>query len=91
MSVFNGFHPSIQFTYETESHSKLLFLDVLIIRDGQSIETCVYRKSTNTDIDIHLNAFAPIQWKRNTLKTLAYRSYLICSNDHYLTLEPKYL
>ena len=91
MSVLNGFHPSIQFIYETELHNNLLFLDVLIIRDGQSIETCVYRKSTNTDIDIHWNAFAPIQWKRNSLKTLAYRSYLICSNDHYLTLEPKYL
>ena len=55
MSVLNGFHPSIQFTYEAESHKNLLFLDVLIIRDGQSIETCVYRKSTDTDIDIHSN------------------------------------
>ena len=34
-----------------------------------------------------LNSFAPIQWKRSTLKTLVYCSYLICSNDHYLTLE----
>ena len=30
-------------------------------------------------------------WKRSTLKSLVYRSYLICSNDHYLTLEMKYL
>ena len=34
-----------------------------------------------------LELFASIQWKRSTLKTLVYRSYLICSNDHYLTLE----
>ena len=91
MSVLIGFHPSIQFAYETESHNKLLFLDVLIIRNGQSIDTCVYRESTDTNIDIHWNCFAPIQWKRSTLKTLVYRSYLICSNDHYFTLEPKYL
>ena len=71
MSVLNGFHPSIQFTCETESHKKLLFLDVLIIRDGQSIETCGYRKCTDTDIDIHWNSFAPIQWKRNTLKNFS--------------------
>ena len=91
ISVLNSFHPSIQFTYETESNNRLSFLDVLIIRNGQNIETCVYRKPTNTDIYIHWNSFAPIQWKRSTLKTLVYRSYLVCSNDHYLTLELNYL
>ena len=50
MSVLNGFHPSIQFTYETESNNRPSILDVLIIRNGQSFETCVYRKPTNTDI-----------------------------------------
>ena len=39
MSVLNGFHRSIQFTYETESNNSLSFLYVLIIRNGQSIET----------------------------------------------------
>ena len=33
MSVLNGFHPSIQFTYETESNNRLSFLDVLITRN----------------------------------------------------------
>ena len=59
MSILNDFHLFIQFTYETESSNRLLFLDVLIIRNGQSIETCVYRKLTNTDIYIHWNSFAP--------------------------------
>ena len=39
MSVLNGFHPSIQFKYDTESNNRLSFLDVPIIRNGQSIET----------------------------------------------------
>ena len=91
MSVLNGFHPSIQFTYETEFKSRLSFRDVVIICNGQSIETCVYRKPTNTGIYIHWNSFALIQWKQSTLKTLVCRSYFICSNDHYLTLELKYL
>ena len=34
-----------------------------------------------------MELFGSIQWKSSTLKTLVYRSYLICSNDHYLTLE----
>ena len=55
MSVLNGFHPSIQFTYETEPNNRLSFLDVLIIRNGQRIETCVYGKPTNTDIYILWN------------------------------------
>ena len=40
MSVLNGFHPSIQFAYETESKNRLSFLDLLIIRNGQNIEAC---------------------------------------------------
>ena len=90
-SVLNGSHPSIQFTCEIESNNRLSFPDVLIIRNGQSIETCVYRKPTNTNIYIYWNSFFPIQWKHSTLKTLVYCSFLICSNDHYLTLELKYL
>ena len=91
MSILNNFHPSSQFTNETEFNNRLKLLDVLFTRNGQSIETCVYTKPTNTDIYIHWNSFAPIQWKCSTLKTLVYRSYLICSNDHYLTLKLKYL
>ena len=91
MSVLNGSHPSIQFTCEIESNNRLSFPDVLIIRSGQSIETCVYRKPINKNIYIYWNSFVPIQWKHSTLKILIDRSYLICSNDHYLTLELKYL
>ena len=91
MSVLNGFHPSIQFKYDTESNNRLSFLDVPIIRNGQSIETWVYRKPTNTDIYVHWNSFASIQGKRISLKALVYRSNLICSNDHHLTLELEYL
>ena len=91
ISVLNGFHQFIQFTYETEPNNRLSFRDVLIIRNGQNSETCVYRKPANIGIYIHWNSFAPIQWKRSTLKTSVYCSYLICSNDHYLTLQLKYL
>ena len=69
ISVLKGFHPYIQFTFETESNNGLSFLDVLIIRNGQSIETCVYRKPTKKDIYIDWNSFASSQWKRSTLKT----------------------
>ena len=53
LSTLNNFHSSIKFTYETEIGNKLSFLDVQLIRTGDNIETCVFRKPTNTDIYIH--------------------------------------
>ena len=46
----SSFHNSTQFTYEIEKGNEISFLDILIIRSGQKIETLVYLKSTNTDI-----------------------------------------
>ena len=55
LSSLNDFHSSIKFTYETESGNKLSFLDVQLIRTRDNIETCLFRKPTNTDIYIHSN------------------------------------
>ena len=74
-----------------EKENKISFLDILIIRIGQKIETLVYRKSTNTDIYIHWDSRALSSRKRSTLKTLIMRVYMINSNDRYLRLEIKHL
>ena len=34
---------------------------------------------------------APLQWKHSTLKTLVYRSYIVCFNEKHLHSELKYL
>ena len=70
---------------------EISFLDILIICSGQKIETRIYRKSTNTDIYIHWDSYAPSSWKRSTRKTLIMRAYTISSNDSYLKLELRYL
>ena len=49
LSVLNNFHPKIKLTYEMEVASKLIFLDILLHRDGHGIITTVYRKVTNND------------------------------------------
>ena len=43
LSCLNCFHNSIQFTYKIEKENEISFLDILIIRSGQKIETRVYR------------------------------------------------
>ena len=76
---------------ELKKGNEISFLDILIIHNGQKIETCVYRKSTNTDVYIHWNSYAPSSWKHSALKTLIMRAYTISYNDNYLKLELKYL
>ena len=90
ISVLNSFHPSVQFTYETENNNSISFLDIELLRIGENIETRVFRKSANTDLYIHWQSFATLQWKHSTLKTLVYRSYIICSNEKHHS-ELKYL
>ena len=49
LSVLNSFHKNIKFTYEEEQNNTLPFLDVLFIRDGEKLNTTVYRKDTYND------------------------------------------
>ena len=82
---------NIKFTYELEHEGKLPFLDVLLCRTGKKIYTTVYRKATNNDVYLNWNAFAPMSWKRGTLKTLIERAYLICSTDELQNRELEHI
>ena len=87
----NNFHHQIKFTHEQEQDDQISFLDVKITRKGNHLETEVYRKPTCKDIYIHWESFAPLGWKKSTLKTLALRAYRICSNEILLKKELDYL
>ena len=78
LNKLNGFHQNIQFTYELEKNNKLAFLEVLLIRNQDTIETAVYRKPTNNDIYLNWKSFSPCSWKHGTLKTIIRQAYLIC-------------
>ena len=65
--------------------------DVFKFRNGREITTTVYRKKTNNDIYLNWNAFAPVSGKRDMLKTLVYRTYLVCSTETYLKEELTHL
>ena len=78
LSKFISFHRDIQFTYEVEEENKLSFLDVLLIRNENLIETKDYQKPTNNDIYLKCKLFAPNTWKLSTLRVLIKRAYLIC-------------
>ena len=82
LDCLNGFHPSIQFTHESEFDGKIAFLDVNVsIREDRGFDTEIHRKKTDTNVYIHWNAFAPKAWKIGTLKGLVRRAFILCSND----------
>ena len=60
-------------------------------RKGKKIYTTVYRKATNNGVYLNWNAFAPISWKRGTLKTLIERAYLIFSTDELRNRELEHI
>ena len=85
LTILSSFHLNISFTYEKENSSQLPFLDVLFIRNGTHLDTTVYRKDTHNDLYLYWDAFAPVSWKRGTLRTLVKRAYLVCSRKNYYT------
>ena len=44
LSVLNSSYKNIKFTYEEKQNNALQLLDVLFIRDGENLNTTVYRK-----------------------------------------------
>ena len=90
ITKLDSFDNNIQLTFEEEDKGKLLFLDVLIQRMGNSIVTTLFRKLTNNEIYLNWNVFAPDTWKRGILKTLVERAYIVCSTNELLPEELKY-
>ena len=70
LSVLETFHLSTKFTNVKDVDNTPPFSDVLFIRISDHIHAIVYRKETNSDLYLHWHAFAPISWKRRTLRML---------------------
>ena len=88
LESLNGFHRNIEFTFEKEANGSISFLDVSVIRklDG-AFDTDIHRKSTDTNVYINWEAFAPKSWKRGTLKGLIRRAFTICSTKEFRDKE----
>ena len=81
----------MKFTFEEEKDNKISFLDVLILRNGSSIETTVYRKFAHNDVYIHSDSFSTNSRKVGTMKTLLLRAFVVCSNEQLLNREVEHL
>ena len=91
MSVLNGFHLPIQFTYETESkNSHHLQMYSFFVKDKVLRHVFTGNLQTHTFMFTGTFCINPMETQHSKNFSLS-RSYLICSNGHYLTLELKYL
>ena len=70
-----------------EENGKIAFLDVLIIRDNNTLKTTAYIKKTHNGVSLHWKSFAPPTWKHSTLCSIITRAYRICSTQEYLEAE----
>ena len=84
----NAVHPNLKFSVELEQNKQLAFLDVLLTRHNNEIETAVYRKKTNTGLYMKWSSLCPIKYKRNLINCLLERSYRICSS--YLIMHREF-
>ena len=73
-----------QFTFEERDKGELPVIDFLTRRKCNSVLTTAFRRTTNNNIYQNWNAFALDTWKRETLKTLIERAYIVSSNKELL-------
>ena len=50
LSILNSFHQNIEFTYELEQNGAINFLEVMLIKMNDTLQTTIYRKSTHNDV-----------------------------------------
>ena len=86
----NTLHPNLRFTVEYPQGS-LPFLDVEVTLHEGNIQTCVYRKSTNTGVLLNFNSIAPNQWKRSLITCFLTRAKVVCSSNALFQDEIKRL
>ena len=69
---------------------KLPFLDCLVSRDNNKLETTVYRKPTHTDRLLDESSYNPTLHKVTTIKTLTRQAQLVCDTPDSLHDENRY-
>ena len=80
----NSQHPNIRFTKEHENDNKISFLDMNITKtmkdNSFSFDFKVFRKMTFTGLGLNYHSFTYLNFKINSIKTLLFRAYKLCSN-----------
>ena len=92
LTELNQIHPQIKFTAEEEENGQIPFLDCLVSRtDDNRVKTKVYKKPTHTGQYTNFHSNQPLHVKLSTVKTLARRAKLVCTESTDLKEELEYI
>ena len=80
ITYLNSIDPSIQFTYKY-SRDSIEFLDVLVIKEENSISTDLFVKETDSHQFLHFSSCHPFHTKKGIPYSQAHRIRRICSDD----------
>ena len=81
LEKLQGLHPLIKFTVEIDP-KQLPFLDVLVLKQDNEIQTDIFHKITDTFNYLHFKSAHPRSTKRNIPFNLAQRIKMIVSDKH---------
>ena len=79
----NTLWPGIHFTYEF-SNSNVNYLDIKIIREGNTIKTDLHIKETNKQLYLDYRSCHPAHTFKSIVYSQAMRIKMICSEDEYV-------
>lgn len=63
LEIFNGFHPSLQFTVEVENNGGLPYLDTFVLRGATTLDSVWYQKPTSSPRMLNYVSKHPLQLK----------------------------
>ena len=66
----NTRHCNIKFTVEEEQDNKISFLDILITRAGNELQTSLFYKNTFSGVYLNFNSHLPNTYKKGLIDTL---------------------
>ena len=91
----NNVEPSLKFIYELEYNYTRLFLDILLIRKINKLESKVYRKPTCKNDHIHFYSHHHNNTKRGIIIGFSLRALHICSSkylcDEFIHIKNSFL
>ncbi|PFX16803.1 putative RNA-directed DNA polymerase from transposon X-element [Stylophora pistillata] len=82
---------SIHFTMELSNNDSIPFIGTSITKNGNKLETQVYRKPTNTGLLLHFQSHTDLRYKKCLIKTMVHRAKELSSTHQAFVDECRHL
>ena len=79
------------FTMELSNNDSIPFIGTLITKNGNKLETQVYRKPTNTGLLLHFQSHTDLRYKKCLIKTMVHRAKELSSTHQAFVDECRHL